>query len=402
MLKYNTFILFFLMFVNAVASDEILIPFFKEVNGEILWGYVNRSGEERIKPSFQRCDVFREGLAAVMIQERWGYIDLTGTIIVSPTYTDAGPFSEGMAYVRAAPSPAEQKFPFSEGNQLYGFINTSGKVVIDFLFERARIFSEGLAYVEMQTTGGYINHNGDLQIETNILGGDFLNGLAPVYGLVEYTPVKLRRVGGDVEKCYIDHTGERKLRNGYKDVSAFNQGKALVSKSFTNDVGVVNIKYAFIDVRGRVIDSWHERPELPDIYVGAPDSFTFIDDISAIPLKNGIASSSLWVEILAICRNDFGTHVSESKSSVLSCRTARIYNSTGVYRDDYRVGLHLSIIGRTLRLRTEAEFIDGKGCVHCGHDLVFLKIIERRILTIIDGLPKLETKGSDREDLDSL
>ncbi|PSQ81794.1 MAG: hypothetical protein BRD40_03275 [Bacteroidetes bacterium QS_1_65_9] len=65
------------------------------------WGFMDRTGEIKVEPSFFWTRNFSEGLAAVSRKEsgKWGYIDTTGKMVIQPAYTNARGFSDSTAWV---------------------------------------------------------------------------------------------------------------------------------------------------------------------------------------------------------------------------------------------------------------------------------------------------------------
>lgn len=70
-----------------------------QVDGK--WGFADLYGNIVIKPQYEFCLDFNEGLAAVEVEpKKWGYIDSTGTIVIAPNYAAARHFSHGAALVK--------------------------------------------------------------------------------------------------------------------------------------------------------------------------------------------------------------------------------------------------------------------------------------------------------------
>lgn len=90
-----------------------------------------------------------------MQEGRWGYIDETGNVRIKPRFRMALDFSEGLA-----PVVVGKKF---------GYINERGVVVIGPQFEEAYDFSEGLAVVSKDYRWGYIDKRGDLPFPCSLL-----------------------------------------------------------------------------------------------------------------------------------------------------------------------------------------------------------------------------------------
>ncbi|MHC5595629.1 MAG: WG repeat-containing protein [Nostoc sp.] len=49
-------------------------------------GFQDKQGKVVIKPQFDGCQSFSQGLAAVRVDKKWGYIDKTGKFVVSPQF----------------------------------------------------------------------------------------------------------------------------------------------------------------------------------------------------------------------------------------------------------------------------------------------------------------------------
>lgn len=70
-------------------SEGMLVFVEENDEGELLWGYVDRSGKVPIRPRFQFAGLFRDGIAPVTIRKGddllQGYIDKTGRYIWEPS-----------------------------------------------------------------------------------------------------------------------------------------------------------------------------------------------------------------------------------------------------------------------------------------------------------------------------
>lgn len=125
----------------AVAIEDFsegMASFVYHTNSGNRCGFLNKDGQEVIRPFFERCGKFAEGLAAVFSNGRMGFINKTGKFVIKPqfqscysSYTSV--FSGGLACVKFG------KFE--------GFVDKSGKVVIPAKFEVAFPFQGNLARV---------------------------------------------------------------------------------------------------------------------------------------------------------------------------------------------------------------------------------------------------------------
>ena len=158
----------------------------KEVREVCRVGFIDGSGTFRIEPQFETGREFREGLAAVRIEEKWGFVDTGGEITIEPKYLEAQSFSEGLAAVRlegwgyidrngnvAIPGPNFAAGPFSQGlaavsesKDKWKFLNASGEVVIPGPFLEATPFAHGLAAVLLpDNVVRYVNLSGQTVFE---------------------------------------------------------------------------------------------------------------------------------------------------------------------------------------------------------------------------------------------
>ncbi|WP_158563345.1 WG repeat-containing protein [Chitinophaga silvatica] len=124
-----------------------------------------------------------------------GVKDIKGRWQIKPQFEIIGNFSEGLAKVQL--------------NNNWGYINKNGDVVINkdilkpkgtvlstYPLKSAEDFSEGLALVKYQDYFGYMNHDGTWVIEpTFYKATSFKDGVARV------------KIPGRIEWCYIDKTG---------------------------------------------------------------------------------------------------------------------------------------------------------------------------------------------------
>ena len=141
-------------------------------------GFQDKQGKVVIKPQFDGCQSFSQGLAAVRVDKKWGYINKTGKFIISPQFDFADSFFEERGLIVF--------------NGKIGFIDKTGKVVIkpefdpnldDFLRTKFKEypdrvmprdvmpyrFSSGLAVVSKDDKCGYIDKTGKFAIEPQFL-----------------------------------------------------------------------------------------------------------------------------------------------------------------------------------------------------------------------------------------
>ncbi|MEI6122688.1 MAG: WG repeat-containing protein [Bacteroidota bacterium] len=123
------------------------------VNGTLLWGYIDRTGKEIVPCQYTQVDGFFNGMSAVYDNtKKGGYIDKTGKLIIPIIYTTTIDFNEDVALVK-------------DGGY-YGYIDKTGKVLSPFIYSKARSFHQGYAavYNEKKQHWGYIDKSGKVVI----------------------------------------------------------------------------------------------------------------------------------------------------------------------------------------------------------------------------------------------
>lgn len=115
------------------------VPFDKRVF------FIDKSGNEkfRVGENISQVHNFSEGLASCEISNKWGFIDTTGIEIIRASYDNASDFSNGLAKVKVG--------------EKYGFIDKKGNVVIQAVYDDADDFENSLSYVKIGKKEGYIN-----------------------------------------------------------------------------------------------------------------------------------------------------------------------------------------------------------------------------------------------------
>ncbi len=57
------------------------------------WGFVDKEGNVKIEPAYEKAKSFSNGLAAVCQNQKWGFIDTTNTLVIDYQFTDATYFN---------------------------------------------------------------------------------------------------------------------------------------------------------------------------------------------------------------------------------------------------------------------------------------------------------------------
>jgi len=102
-------------------------------------GFIDKTGNIVVAPSYNYILPFSEGLAAVDLStgnsHSWGFIDATGASVIKGEYEQAGNFHDGLAIVQN-----------KDGK--FGYIDKTGKAAVEFKYENVSDFSGGLAIVQ--------------------------------------------------------------------------------------------------------------------------------------------------------------------------------------------------------------------------------------------------------------
>ncbi len=190
--------------ITPYAFSEGIARFYKQIDKNIKWGFIDTIGKILIKPAFDNAQDFSEGIAMVsrkdttedrtLIYHACGYINKKGEIVIDLKYDDATDFSGGVALVRIDKTclgidkkgneifsvdnfyPGDSYAPhskFSDGlargtflGKGKGFINTAGNIVIKTQYRNAFNFRNGLARIYPQSTDfGNINYGEWLYID---------------------------------------------------------------------------------------------------------------------------------------------------------------------------------------------------------------------------------------------
>lgn len=203
-------------------------------NYDYYYGAIDKNGKLVIPDTFSFLGNCRDGLVNFKQNNRYGYLDKQGKVAIPAIYVNASNFANGLAPVQSA----------EYGK--YGYINTANKMVIEPKYVFADGFYEGYATVYAERkfynmSGGNANINKIGLIDTK--GNEVI---APVY-----ESISLKKRGGlfvvakDAKEGLVDSTGKILLPADNKDIGEFYNGVARVEKT-TGMYGVINTKGKFL------------------------------------------------------------------------------------------------------------------------------------------------------------
>lgn len=164
-----------------------------------LYGYLDNTGCEIIKPRFQKANSFTyEGYASVMMNDKWGIINNTGTAIIACKYDEIGNIKFGVFSASVNGKWAlismegdqlsqeydekfninDQGFASVKKNGLSGIIDKNGKEVIPCKYAECYL-TEGLVMIKDNMKWGYYDFWGNniIPVECSNVG-HFYSGVA--------------------------------------------------------------------------------------------------------------------------------------------------------------------------------------------------------------------------------
>lgn len=121
---------------------KVLIP----ASMNLKWGYIDTLGNWIIRPVYESCEPFSEGMAMISREGKFGFINTNGDETIIAEYEDAESFNKGLAIVF--------------NGEKYGAVNRFGDKVIKAEYDDIGEFKDGIAYASKGGKYGYIDKNG--------------------------------------------------------------------------------------------------------------------------------------------------------------------------------------------------------------------------------------------------
>ncbi len=123
------------------------------------YGFINKSGQAVLPPSYTGVQPFQKGRAIVNVAEdyhnRYGVIDKAGTFIIKPQYNDIEELGEERFAVGI---PVDEDKPFVGSK--YAIYDTNGNQLTNFIYRGVLPYKEGLASAYDDTNTFFINTSG--------------------------------------------------------------------------------------------------------------------------------------------------------------------------------------------------------------------------------------------------
>lgn len=220
-----------------------LLPFRKNE----LYGYINEYGKEIIKPSFEECFLFYEGLAVVKQQGKYGYINKSAKVVIPYQFDEAEPFKNKCAVVGVGDK--------------YGLINERGVIRLPIIFDDLSDPVEDVSIVWINDMAGYYLASGEKITDCLYdFAGEFHEGYAITgnedkFGIISKKGIaavnqeyeQMIYLGNNLYKAkknnkwgVLTGSGNIKVPFEYQVIADFSEGKALAAKN--GKCGVINIE----------------------------------------------------------------------------------------------------------------------------------------------------------------
>lgn len=234
---------------EVILFSEGLAAFSKTDSTSVLWGFVDKYGNQVINPQFKEVGNFSDGKCAVRNKDgKWGYIDKTGKIIINYQFDSAQAFEEGKAIVyldekagvidiegRYIINPQFQ-YAYIDGDEFLvyqddkaGWCDKDGKFIINPQFETAELFNENdLTSVKSSDKFGFIDKDGKFIINPQFdMATQFFNEISIVktgdkFGIIDdkgkyIVNPQFENIGSDFYGYLSDYSIKSSIESDYLD-----------------------------------------------------------------------------------------------------------------------------------------------------------------------------------------
>lgn len=253
-----------------------------DVNNEnYLWGFIDKSGKEVIKPQFKDVGDFIDGLCNVTNKEgKWGFIDKTGDIKINFQFDYASSFYKGKAAVKFGDK--------------WGVIDTEGKYILNAQFDDLIVDDNGFMILQGDKYG-WCDKDGKF-----IINPQFESTFPFIDS--DLAPVLSNKKWG-----YIDKKGKYIINPQFDDAFVFFDDFAVIKSGE---------KYGLIDKLGKIVVNPQFEQIKPVFFDNSFVSTDYVDITSIIEVINlsnpeGLNFSSSFFEIAnkySKSANDFNSY----------------------------------------------------------------------------------------------
>ena len=212
---------------NYIYNNEPKFTIAQRIGNKVLYGFIDKSGKEVVKPKYYAVGLYNDGVAMVTEykdnQLFYGLIDSLGNTILPSEYDGITYFSEDLAVVKSAGKS--------------GYANKKGKFIIYPKYDFGYVFKEGIAKVIVEGKVGFINKKGEYIIYPKY---DKTDNIADITGFIGgFTIIK-----SNGKYSIINKTGAIIKTLDFDSVVDFTKDKYKVSK---------NKKYGLINASGNIV-----------------------------------------------------------------------------------------------------------------------------------------------------
>lgn len=185
-----------------------------------------------IPPQFESTASFKEGLAAVLVDDKWGFINKNGTLVIENQFDWVAEFSEGVAIVQRSSKPKRPRSLPPTGSPVT-FIVETWNLADSPSHSDQRADSE---FLVIDSTGQILANLGQKGLSPNIDDIRFSEGLLPVFSETK------KAIG------YINKSWEFVIQPQFRNAAPFSEGLARVAV-IVDEME----KLAFIDKHGNFV-----------------------------------------------------------------------------------------------------------------------------------------------------
>jgi serine/threonine protein kinase len=232
--------------VNSVYNFSEGLAAFTVLNdsNQLVYGFVDKKGTEKIKPQFFSASQFSQGLSAVKNKaNKYGFIDKNGKVVINYQFDQASKFEYGYAIIK-------------NSKDKYGTIDKEGKFVINPQFDN--MFADGKDFLIVSNGKvGWCDSKGKIFINPQFDNAWTFSGnnLAPVEQ--------------DKKWGFVDREGKFSINPQFESVSNFNKGLAFAKS---------DDKWGIIDEKGKFV----VNPQFDNVNFNLFNVFTNIKPYSYV------------------------------------------------------------------------------------------------------------------------
>lgn len=211
-------------------------------------GVLNKKGKVLTKKHYSYVGDYKEGLAMILTYDEggtqyYGYINKSGNEVIPPTYTEASDFNNGKALVKIK-------------DDEYALINKKGQVITPINKPFVYGYQDGTMVYSDKVGGpqGYLDTKGEVIIPADFVFAEpFRDGVA----VVGHSPTYRGEEG------LIDKIGKWIYEPTYSDIQYLGEGRVALGKAIDINEPFKGSLYAIGDTQGRQLTNF--------IYYGVSD-----------------------------------------------------------------------------------------------------------------------------------